>query len=256
MRIYRYPPPPVADFAGRLSARVPVHAGVDGAPRLAGVAGAPVRRDPRLQPARPLLPDRLRSSGPWASSFVYDQHDANPEILLAKRGRRAARRPAGARRTLGRALHLRARRRRHRPERFVQATGPDARAARAAETCSSCAARRAGRSSRWRGRRGFDRRGHRYLVGYLGVMGKQDGVDLLVRAVGELVREGYDILLYLAGDGECYAEIEDLVAGAGDGGQRAHAGLSDPRGVHARAASTPTCALPPIRQAPSTTSRR
>ena len=42
-------------------------------------------------------------------------------------------------------------------------------------------------------------------------MGKQDGVDLLVRAVGLLVREGYDILLYLAGDGESRGEIEDLV---------------------------------------------
>ena len=60
---------------------------------------------------------------------------------------------------------------------------------------------------------GFDRRGHRYLVGYLGVMGKQDGVDLLVRAVGLLVREGYDILLYLAGDGESRRDIEDLVQG-------------------------------------------
>jgi glycosyltransferase involved in cell wall biosynthesis len=56
----------------------------------------------------------------------------------------------------------------------------------------------------------FGRRGHRHLVAYLGVMGAQDGVDLLVRAVARLVHEGRDILLYLAGDGESYAAIRHL----------------------------------------------
>jgi glycosyltransferase involved in cell wall biosynthesis len=58
----------------------------------------------------------------------------------------------------------------------------------------------------------FDRHGHRHLVGYLGVMGKQDGVDLLVRAVARLVSEGWDIMLYLAGDGESRPDITRLVA--------------------------------------------
>jgi glycosyltransferase involved in cell wall biosynthesis len=62
---------------------------------------------------------------------------------------------------------------------------------------------------------GYDRRGHRFLVGYMGVMGKQDGVDLLVRAAGMLVAEGYDVLLYLAGDGESHGEIEALVGRLG-----------------------------------------
>jgi len=46
-------------------------------------------------------------------------------------------------------------------------------------------------------------------------MGKQDGVDLLVKAVAKLVAAGDDILLYLAGDGESYEEIRSLAAGLG-----------------------------------------
>jgi glycosyltransferase involved in cell wall biosynthesis len=146
----------------------------------------------------------------YGVSFVYDQHDANPEILIAKRGGEE---------------------RKGVPERVV----------RWAERCTysladvviapndsyrALALSRGGKSSEDvfvvrsapRGEEflpgtgdGFDRRGHRFLVGYLGVMGKQDGVDLLVRAVGMLVAEHYDVLLYLAGDGESYAEIEALV---------------------------------------------
>jgi len=63
----------------------------------------------------------------------------------------------------------------------------------------------------------FDRRGHRYLVGYLGVMGKQDGVDLLVRAVGSLIAGGADVLLYLAGDGESFDTVAGLVDELGIG---------------------------------------
>ena len=145
----------------------------------------------------------------YGVSFVYDQHDANPEILIAKRG---------------------GEQRRGVPERVVHW----------AERCTysladvviapndsyrALALTRGGKSAedvfvvRSAPDReefqpatgdGFDRRGHRFLVGYLGVMGKQDGVDLLVRAVGMLVAENHDILLYLAGDGESYGEIEAL----------------------------------------------
>jgi glycosyltransferase involved in cell wall biosynthesis len=143
-------------------------------------------------------------------AFVYDQHDANPEILIAKRGgevrnglpERAVRWAERCTYRLAdivispndsyRALAL-TRGRKAKEDVFVVRSAP-----RREEFPAVSDSR-------------FDRRGHRYLVGYLGVMGKQDGVDLLVRAVGLLVSEGYDILLYLAGDGESFAEIEALV---------------------------------------------
>ena len=147
---------------------------------------------------------------PFGVSFVYDQHDANPEILIAKRGgeerqglpervvRWAERRtyaladvviaPNDSYRGLALTRGGKASgdvfvvRSGPRAEEFVPATGD-----------------------------GFDRRGHRFLIGYLGVMGKQDGVDVLVRAVGVLAADSHDVLLYLAGDGESYGEIEALV---------------------------------------------
>ena len=55
------------------------------------------------------------------------------------------------------------------------------------------------------------RRGRRFLVAYIGVMGPQDGVDIVVRAadivVNKLGRD--DIAFTLIGSGDCY---EDLVA--------------------------------------------
>jgi glycosyltransferase involved in cell wall biosynthesis len=55
------------------------------------------------------------------------------------------------------------------------------------------------------------RRGHRFLVVYIGVMGPQDGVDIVVRAadivVNKLGRD--DIAFTLIGSGDCY---NDLVA--------------------------------------------
>ena len=55
------------------------------------------------------------------------------------------------------------------------------------------------------------RRGHRFLVAYIGVMGPQDGVDIVVRAadivVSKLGRD--DIAFTLIGSGDCF---DDLVA--------------------------------------------
>ncbi len=146
---------------------------------------------------------------PKGVAFVYDQHDAGPEILLAKRG--------GVQK-------------RGIPELVVEwaerctyaladvVIAPNDSYKRLATTRGHkdpgdvIVVRSAPRREEFSiSRRGFDRRGHHHLVGYLGVMGKQDGVDLLVRAVGLLMHEGYDILLYLAGDGEARSEIEELV---------------------------------------------
>jgi glycosyltransferase involved in cell wall biosynthesis len=55
------------------------------------------------------------------------------------------------------------------------------------------------------------RRGHRYLIAYIGVMGPQDGVDIVVRVadivVNKLGRD--DIAFTLIGSGDCF---NDLVA--------------------------------------------
>ena len=56
------------------------------------------------------------------------------------------------------------------------------------------------------------RRGRRYLAAYIGVMGPQDGVDIIVRAadivVHQLQRE--DIAFTLIGSGDCYDELVAL----------------------------------------------
>jgi glycosyltransferase involved in cell wall biosynthesis len=57
------------------------------------------------------------------------------------------------------------------------------------------------------------RNGRRYLCCYLGIMGPQDGVDLVVRAADTLVHEmgRHDCSFALLGDGDCYQQIRELV---------------------------------------------
>ena len=56
------------------------------------------------------------------------------------------------------------------------------------------------------------RRGRRYLVAYIGVMGPQDGVDLAVRAAAHVVHElgREDIAFTFMGAGDCYPEMVAL----------------------------------------------
>jgi len=56
------------------------------------------------------------------------------------------------------------------------------------------------------------RRGHRFLAAYIGVMGPQDGVDIVVRAADIVVRElgRDDIAFTLIGSGDCYKELVAL----------------------------------------------
>jgi glycosyltransferase involved in cell wall biosynthesis len=56
------------------------------------------------------------------------------------------------------------------------------------------------------------RRGHRYLAAYIGVMGPQDGVDIVVRAADIVVRElgRDDVAFTLIGSGDCFAELVAL----------------------------------------------
>jgi glycosyltransferase involved in cell wall biosynthesis len=56
------------------------------------------------------------------------------------------------------------------------------------------------------------RRGRKYLAAYIGVMGPQDGVDIVVRAADIVVREmgREDIAFTLIGSGDCYDELVEL----------------------------------------------
>jgi glycosyltransferase involved in cell wall biosynthesis len=53
------------------------------------------------------------------------------------------------------------------------------------------------------------RRGRKFLVGYIGVMGPQDGVDIVLRAADKIVHEfgRKDIAFTLIGSGDCYEEL-------------------------------------------------
>jgi glycosyltransferase involved in cell wall biosynthesis len=56
------------------------------------------------------------------------------------------------------------------------------------------------------------RRGRQHLAAYIGVMGPQDGVDIVVRAADVVVRElgREDIAFTLIGSGDCFAELVAL----------------------------------------------
>ena len=56
------------------------------------------------------------------------------------------------------------------------------------------------------------RRGRKYLAAYIGVMGPQDGVDIVVRAADVIVRElgRQDIAFTLIGGGDCFDELVAL----------------------------------------------
>jgi glycosyltransferase involved in cell wall biosynthesis len=55
------------------------------------------------------------------------------------------------------------------------------------------------------------RRGHKYQIGYIGVMGYQDGVDLLIKSIEILVkRDNLDVYLVLAGGGTEFEVLRNL----------------------------------------------
>jgi glycosyltransferase involved in cell wall biosynthesis len=140
------------------------------------------------------------------SKFVFDHHDLCPELY-------ESRFPGGPRlpylglrwlerMTFSSADHVIStnesyrrkalERSSKRPEEVtVVRTGPDADRLRAGDPDESL------------------RRGRRYLVGYIGVMGPQDGVDIVLRAADKIVRDfgRKDIAFTLIGSGDCYEEL-------------------------------------------------
>ncbi len=59
------------------------------------------------------------------------------------------------------------------------------------------------------------KKGRRYLVGYVGVMGKQEGIDLLLHAVQKIVSWRKDVQFGLVGGGTSLQEMKDLAASLG-----------------------------------------
>ena len=56
------------------------------------------------------------------------------------------------------------------------------------------------------------KKGHKFLAAYIGIMGVQDGVDYIIRAMDELVnkRKFTDLLVYIIGTGEELSNLKVL----------------------------------------------
>lgn len=141
--------------------------------------------------------------------FVFDHHDLCPE-LYESRFPDGPRLPYRALRALERWTH--------RTAHHVIATNEsyrDIAVRRSGKPCADVTVVRSGPDPQ-RLRRGQPRpelrRGRRYLAAYIGVMGPQDGVDIVLRAadivVHKLGRE--DIAFTLIGSGDCFDELVAL----------------------------------------------
>jgi len=142
------------------------------------------------------------------TKFVFDHHDLCPELYESRfpNGRRL---PYKALRALER--------RTHRSADHVISTNDSYReiaVKRSGKASADVTVVRTGPDPQRLTRGPADpaqRRGRRFLVAYIGVMGPQDGVDIVVRAAGIVVHKlgRDDIAFTLIGSGDCF---DDLVA--------------------------------------------
>jgi glycosyltransferase involved in cell wall biosynthesis len=146
----------------------------------------------------------LRRAG---TRFVFDHHDLMPELCRTRFGDRRLPRLASlaAERVAFRVAdvvistnesyrEIALRRGHRRPEDvFVVRNGPDIRWFAPVSPDPSL------------------RRGRAHLIGYLGVMASQDGVDHAIHALAELRRRRDDWRAVFLGDGECLEEMRALV---------------------------------------------
>lgn len=143
------------------------------------------------------------------TQFVFDHHDLCPELY-------ESRFPDGPRLPYRALTALE--RRTHRTAKHVISTN---------ESYRNVAMTRGGKSGAdvtvvrsgpdpgrlWRGQTQPElRRGRRYLAAYIGVMGPQDGVDIVIRAADIIVRElgRDDIAFTLIGSGDCFTDLVAL----------------------------------------------
>ncbi|WP_420096252.1 glycosyltransferase family 4 protein [Brevibacterium sediminis] len=159
------------------------------------------------------------------SVLVFDQHDVGPELVAAKKMPFSRFFVAVARffeqRTYKHSDH-------------VIATNESYRSiaiARGGFSKSDTTVIRSGPSRDWADGAKDDRdwhRGRQHLIGYLGVMGRQEGIEYLIEAAEELVSRGLDIQLALIGSGPDRDRLESLVRAKGlDDRIEFHGRLSD-----------------------------
>ncbi|HEX6528077.1 MAG TPA: glycosyltransferase family 4 protein [Streptosporangiaceae bacterium] len=141
--------------------------------------------------------------------FVFDHHDLCPELY-------ESRFPDGARLPYKGLRFLE--RRTHRAANHVIATNGsyrDIAISRGGKRADEVTVVRSGPDPERLVRGDADparRRGRRFLAAYIGVMGPQDGVDIVVRAAGIVVRDlgRDDIAFTLIGSGDCFDELVAL----------------------------------------------
>jgi glycosyltransferase involved in cell wall biosynthesis len=145
--------------------------------------------------------------------YVFDHHDINPELFEAKfggqgmlwKGLKFVERLTFATADMSIATNESYRqiaiaRGRMKPQDvFVVRSGPDLRKIA-----------RVPPNAKWRN-------GRRHMVGYVGVMGEQEGLDLLIESVGHIVHVmcRHDVQFCLVGGGSSLAKIKELAAARG-----------------------------------------
>ena len=143
------------------------------------------------------------------TKFVFDHHDLCPE-LFQSRFPEGPRLPYRALRALERRTHRTA-------DHVISTNGSyrEIAISRSGKQASDVTIVRTGPDPR-RLKRGpaepAQRRGRKYLAAYIGVMGPQDGVDIVVQAAGIVVHElgRDDIAFTLIGSGDCFDELVAL----------------------------------------------
>jgi glycosyltransferase involved in cell wall biosynthesis len=177
------------------------------------------------------------------SRFVFDHHDLCPELYLSRF-------PDGSRLPYRGLLALE--RRTHRTADHVISTNAsyqEIAITRGGKAPSAVTVVRTGPDPERLRRGGEDpgqRRGRKFLAAYIGVMGPQDGVDIIVRAakiiVDEMGRD--DIAFTLIGAGDCFDELVTLRDELGLGGHVEFTGRA-PDELVARILSTANVGLSP-----------
>jgi glycosyltransferase involved in cell wall biosynthesis len=145
--------------------------------------------------------------------YIFDHHDINPELYEAKFNRRGGfwrllcfverlnfKSAAVSIATNESYRDIAVKRGRMRPERvFVVRSGPDL-----------SRLKQVAPAPRWKNGRAF-------MVGYVGVMGDQEGIDLLIEAVDHIVNAlgRHDIQFCLVGGGPSLAKLKEMVIAHG-----------------------------------------
>jgi glycosyltransferase involved in cell wall biosynthesis len=155
--------------------------------------------------------------------LIYDHHDACPELMVAK-GRPAGSRVVRLMTTLERLTY-----------RFATVSIETNGSFRAIALSRGgmrpedvFVVRSAPAASRFAGAQADEqwRRGRKHLVGYVGIMGRQDGLDYLLDAAAEIIRRGRDdVQFVLVGDGTELPRLRARAASLGVGDQVEFTGL-------------------------------